>query len=149
MSIGTRRAGLADLEPLARLFDAYRQFYRRPADLALATRFLRERLERDESVVFVAVDEAQGIVGFCQLYPTYCSVAAAPMLVLYDLFVAPEARRTGAGQALMATAERYASEHGYARLELQTARDNLPAQALYESRGWERNREFYAYSKCP
>lgn len=149
MGVGTRRAGLGDLEALARLFDAYRQFYRRPADLALATRFLRERIERDESVIFVAEDATLGLVGFCQLYPTFCSVAAAPMLVLYDLYVDATARRAGAGQALMAAVERYASEHGYARMELQTARDNLPAQSLYESRGWERNRDFYAYSKCP
>lgn len=101
-----------------------------------------ERLERDESVIFVALDAGLGIVGFCQLYPTFCSVAAAPMLVLYDLFVDPAARRSGAGQALIAAAERHAVEHGYARMELQTARDNVPAQAIYEARGWQRDQAF-------
>jgi ribosomal protein S18 acetylase RimI-like enzyme len=141
-----RPGTLEDLDRVAELFDAYRQFYDKPPDLALARAFLRERLQHHESVIFVA--EASGrVVGFCQLYPTYCSVAAARTLVLYDLFVTPAARRTGAGQALMQAAEAYAADSGFVRLDLQTARTNMPAQALYESRGWQRDEAFFVYSK--
>ena len=41
--IAVRQATIADLELIVPLFDAYRQFYRRPADLDLARRFLRDR----------------------------------------------------------------------------------------------------------
>jgi ribosomal protein S18 acetylase RimI-like enzyme len=146
--IVVRRATLADLDELAPLFDAYRRFYEKPADLGLARRYLEERLQRDESVVFVAaLGDEQRLIGFTQLYATFCSVAAAPYVVLYDLFVASSARRGGAGHALMQAAEDYARANGYSRLELQTARTNHQAQALYEGRRWERDEAFFVYAK--
>jgi len=78
-------------------------------------------------------------VGFCQLYPAFCSVFMARIFTLYDLFVTPEARKMGGAKALLAAAERYVKEQGGIRLELRTAKSNLPAQALYESTGWRRN----------
>ena len=52
----TRPAEERDLPAVAELFDAYRQFYEMPGDLALARRFLGERFERGESVILVAED---------------------------------------------------------------------------------------------
>ena len=48
------RAGPADLDALALLFDGYRQFYGQPTDLPRARQWLRERLRFGESVVLVA-----------------------------------------------------------------------------------------------
>ncbi len=145
-----RRAEAADLDALAGLFDAYRRFYEQPADPGLARRFLAERLARGESVVFVSERVGGGglasLSGFCQLYPTFCSVAAAPIRVLYDLFVAPEARGQGVAQALMQAAEDDSRRSGCARLDLSTAHTNRRAQALYESRGWQRDEIFRVYS---
>jgi GNAT superfamily N-acetyltransferase len=98
-------------------------------------------------VIFVAEDSAGRAVGFTQLYPTYCSVAAGRIYVLYDLFVAPSARGTGAGRALMETAESFARRAGALRLQLQTATTNLVGQSLYESCGWLRDNDFYVYEK--
>ena len=42
--ITVRRATIADLDRLVQLFDAYRQFYRRPSDPEGARRFLAERM---------------------------------------------------------------------------------------------------------
>ena len=53
-----RRAQIDDAGVIGRLFDAYRQFYRQPADVDLATRFIRERLERQESVILLATRNA-------------------------------------------------------------------------------------------
>ena len=36
---------------------------------------------------------------------------------------------------------------GKARMDLNTAKTNKPAQAAYEALGWVRDEEFYAYSK--
>lgn len=146
-AIHTRLATIEDLDAVAPLFDAYRQFYQRPTDLPLARRYLQERLQRQESVIFVAADAAGRIVGFTQLYPTFCSVRAAPTFVLYDLFVAPEARGSGAGRALMEAAEAHAAGSGAARLELSTAKTNAVAQQLYESQGWQRDEAFFVYNK--
>ncbi len=145
--VRTRRAVIGDLDAIAPLFDAYRQFYKQPPDLALARSYLQERMQRGESVIFVAEDDAGRMVGFTQLYPTFCSVRAAPTFVLYDLFVAPEARGSGAGRALMQAAEAHAAGTGAARLELSTAKTNTVAQSLYESQGWARDEAFYVYNK--
>ena len=140
-----RQAGIADVSAVAHLFDQYRQFYAQAPDLALATQFIGERIKKQESVILVAESDG-GIVGFCQLYPTFCSVEAAKVAVLYDLFVAQSARKTGLGAALMLAAQAYAKQNGFARLDLSTAKTNINAQALYENLGWTRDAQFYYYS---
>jgi ribosomal protein S18 acetylase RimI-like enzyme len=145
-TVNTRIATLADADAIVPLFDAYRQFYEQPADLPLATRFIHDRLRMNESVILLATEE-HNILGFCQLYPTFCSIQAMPICALYDLFVLPEARRCGAGKALLQAAERYAAQNGFARLDLTTAKTNASAQSLYESLGWVRDEVFLAYSK--
>ena len=138
-----RRAGRSDLAALTPLFDAYRQFYEQPPDLPASGRFLSDRLERDESVVFVA-ERAGRAVGFVQLYPIFSSVSLGRVYVLNDLFVAPEVRRTGVGAALLDTSRQWAEGEGAHYLELSTAVDN-PAQHLYEACGWRPDREFLHY----
>jgi len=140
-----RPAGVDDVDTLAPLFDAYRRFYEQPGDIALASAFLQERLERGESVIFVAEAEGQ-LLGFCQLYPSWCSVAAARIFVLYDLFVDEGVRRAGVGRELMLAAQSFGRAAGAARLDLSTARTNARAQALYESLGWRRDEVFLTYS---
>ena len=140
-----RQATLADIDALAPLFDAYRRFYDQPGDIALASAFLHERLERGESTLLMAEVDGQ-LLGFCQLYPTWCSVAAARIFVLYDLFVDPDARRGGVGRALMRAARAFGRAAGAARLDLTTARSNTRAQALYESEGWQRDDVFLTYN---
>lgn len=142
-----RLAVLNDTEPLSQLFDLYRQFYEQTADNALATQFITERINKRESVIFVAENETKQLIGFCQIYPSFCSVAAAKIGVLYDLFVDSSTRKTGAGRALMLAAHEYAANNGMARLDLTTAKNNLNAQALYESLGWLRDEVFYTYTK--
>jgi len=147
-SIAVRRATAADLEDLVPLFDAYRRFYGRAGDPEAARRFLRDRLERAESVVFIARDEL-GAAGFTQLYPSYSSVALGRIFVLNDLYVVPRARRRGVGRDLITAAVDYARAAGAVRLTLSTAHDNTAAQALYESMGWRRDDRFLVYDFAP
>jgi ribosomal protein S18 acetylase RimI-like enzyme len=144
-TLTTRRATLDDLDALAPLFDAYRRFYEQPGDVALASAYLHARLERGESVILVAEGDG-ALLGFCQLYPTWCSVAAAPIFVLYDLFVDDGVRRGGVGRALMRAAQAFGRAAGAVRLDLSTARSNARAQALYESLGWQRDDVYLTYS---
>jgi ribosomal protein S18 acetylase RimI-like enzyme len=146
-TIKTRIAALPDVDAVASLFDAYRQFYEQTPDLPLATRFILDRIRNSESVIILAESADHEGLGFCQLYPTFCSVEAVPIYSLYDLFVRPEARRTGAAKALLLAAQQHAILGGFARMDLTTARTNFPAQALYHSLGWVRDEVFYAYSK--
>ncbi len=142
--LAIRRAGPADAEAIAPLFDAYRQFYGRMTDPGLALSFLTERLERDESVVFMAL-AADEPVGFVQLYRSFDSVEAGSVWIVHDLFVSPDARCAGAGRALMEAARRLAEETGACGLSLATAADNRIAQNLYENLGYERDHRFFHY----
>lgn len=141
MNPTVRQATPTDLDLVAPLFDAYRQFYGCTADLELARRFLGERLDRGESVIFVAVAAGAG-VGFVQLYPTFTSIGAKRAWILNDLYVTPDARRQGVGRALMDAARKMAEETGAAWLELATAKDNARAQALYRKCGYRLDEKY-------
>ena len=141
-----REATRDDLPLLGKLFDEYRQFYQLPTDIEKAGSYLRARLAAGESVVLVAEDEAGRLMGFAQLYPTWCSLLAGPVYVLYDLYVAPSARQRGVGRALLEAATERGRRDGKLRMTLSTARTNLTAQSLYEALGWVRDDEFYVYN---
>lgn len=147
--VSVRTTTADDLEPLADLFDQYRQFYQQAPDRVAARAFIGARLARRESHILLGCDAQGRAAGFCQLYPSFCSVAAAPILVLYDLFVAPQARRSGLARALMGAAQDYATQQGVARMDLTTAHSNRQAQALYESLGWQQDTVFRAYNWTP
>ena len=138
------RAGPADLDALAVLFDAYRQFYGQPSDLAAAHAFLRARFEHGESFVFIALD-GDTPVGFTQLYPSFSSVSLARIFVLNDLFVHECARRKGVASKLLSAATEFAQALGAVRVSLSTAISNKSAQAVYQAAGWTRDQQFLIY----
>jgi GNAT superfamily N-acetyltransferase len=146
MNPSIRRAGLDDLDRLAPLFDAYRRFYQQPGDLPRARDFLRERLQRDQSVILLAVRDG-ALIGFTQLYPLFSSVRTARIWLLNDLYVARHARRGGVARGLLDAAAQFAREGGAAGLMLETGRDNAPARALYRAAGWsEDGSQWYSLS---
>ena len=135
MSISTHRAGPADLDALALLFDAYRQFYGQASDVPRARDWLRERLRFGESTVIVATLAVRP-VGFTQLYPMYSSVRTARTWILNDLYVDAAARRKGVARTLLDAAAQFARADGAAGISLETALDNAAARALYRAAGW-------------
>jgi GNAT superfamily N-acetyltransferase len=140
-----QRATTHELADLVPLFAGYLRFYGKPADPARIASFLGERLRGGQSVVFLAYRGEQA-VGFVQLYPVFSSLALAPAWLLNDLFVAPRARGAGAGRALMEAARGLAEDTGASEVQLQTARDNLDAQRLYQALGYQRDDVFLVYS---
>ena len=140
-----RHATLADLAPLSELLDGYRHFYRQVPDLGGARRFLQARLESGDSHILVHAGSEGELQGFVQLYPLLSTVRLAPLWLLNDLFVAPQARRKGVGRELMLAARELAASHGVGHLKLATQIENHAAQALYESLGWQRDTTFYHY----
>ena len=145
MNATIRLAEARDLDQLAELFDQYRQFYECPPDLGAAKNWLAENLERGRSTLFAA-DNGSQLLGFTQLYPALCSVDLVDYFVLYDLYVIEAARRQGIARALMNTASEWAKAQGADRLDLETARDNAPGQALYTDLGYELDEVFLKFS---
>lgn len=137
------RAGPEDVGDLAPLVEDYRAFYKQ-APSERTQHYLADRLTHDEAVAFLArLDGAP--VGFTLIYPTFSTVALAPIWLLNDLFVAEHARGDGIASRLMDAAEQAARKAGAVRIWLRTAYDNTPAQALYEGRGWVADSVFRRY----
>ena len=134
----------ADVGVVAPLFDAYRQFYKRPSNAEAARRFLFARLSKGESVLFYT-RTGSTVTGFVHLYPVFSSLSLQRQWILSDLYVVPAARKQGVGHALMGRARRFAESTDADGLLLETAIDNHTAQRLYERMGWKRDDEFYRY----
>jgi ribosomal protein S18 acetylase RimI-like enzyme len=138
------RAQKHHLSLLVPLFDAYRRFYKQRSEVSVARKYLRERMARKESAVFLAMDGAKA-VGFVQLYPSFDSVTMRHIWILYDLFVMPAARKCGVAKLLMKHARRFAVVTKAKGLVLDTAVNNRPAKKLYEQLGWKRDKAFHRY----
>lgn len=95
-----RQATVQDLDLLVPLFDGYRQFYRHPSEPDRIRRFLLDRFEHNQCVIFIAMND-EAAVGFTQLYPSFSSGALARIYVLNDLFVDARNRQSGVGKALL------------------------------------------------
>ncbi|MFS0869808.1 GNAT family N-acetyltransferase [Paenibacillus xylanilyticus] len=173
MTYNIRRARLDDIEDVSRLFDQYRMFYQQTSDIEGAARYIRERLERNESVIWIAEKEAfpgtgkgekaddthhnEGshgntdssiqtpLAGFVQLYPSFSSVSMSPIYVLNDLFVHTEYRQQGIARKLLQAAQNRARETRAIRITLSTAISNKQAQVLYESEGYAKDTHFLYY----
>ena len=145
MNVVVREASVHDLDTVAPLFNAYRQFYQQPDDLERSRGFLHERFVHHESTVLLALDSEKTALGFTQLYPLFSSVRCVRTYLLNDLFVAPAARKHGVGARLLTAAAEFARVNGAASLSLSTAIDNTTAQSLYESQGWTRETAFFEY----
>jgi GNAT superfamily N-acetyltransferase len=142
--IAIQQATVRDLDELAPLFDAYRQFYGQRSDIPAARAFLLHRFSHSESVIFIAIHDRKA-VGFTQLYPSFSSISLARIYVLSDLFVTSTVRKKGTGRKLLEAAVDFGRLVGACQLTLETAKTNLTAQSLYESCGWTRDTEFYVY----
>lgn len=157
-----RQADLADLQEVGRLFNEYRMFYNQNANIEAACQYIKERMERHESVILVAKTDVESdhrtdesndkplsnglnCTGFVQLYPSFSSVSMGPIWVLNDLFVHPDYRQQGIARKLLQATKRLASERGVLRISLSTAISNKQAQALYESEGYAQDTKFMYY----
>lgn len=141
--ITIEKGTLEHLDQLVPLFDGYRIFYEQASDLSGARDFLKHLITNDASVVFLAYLNGQA-VGFTQLFDSFSSVAMRPILILNDLYVMPEHRGEGIGEALLVHAKSYCRQFNYKGLALETARDN-PAQILYERLGWQKDTHCFHY----
>jgi ribosomal protein S18 acetylase RimI-like enzyme len=139
-----QKATLNELDSLTELFDLYRLFYGQKSNPKGAMEFLKERLINEESVVFIAFDE-NNPVGFVQLYPLFSSVSMKRSWVLNDLYMKENARRKGFAEKLIKKAINFAKETGSKGILLETGKENLTAQRLYEKIGFTKDSNSYYY----
>ncbi len=144
MDITISKAEINNVASFAYLFDEYRVFYKQPSDIQGAINFLKERIEQNESVIFIAWLQDKA-VGFTQLYPIFSSVSMKRTWLLNDLFVAETYRGNGIASRLLQFAQAFGEKTNSKWLLLQTAIDNFAAQKVYEKNGWKKDDAFYSY----
>lgn len=137
-----RRAKKKDIDQLSVLFDKYRIFYKQKGDITTAKLFLKKRMKRKETVIFVA-EEREELIGFTQLFPIFSSVSMKRAWLLNDLYVNEKARGKGTATQLLNAAKEFGKETNAKWLLLQTAADNYTAQKVYEKNGWIRETDFF------
>ena len=135
-------AGEGDLGELLPLMRAYCDFYEvEPSDdeLLALSRALIADPER-EGVQLVARDDDGAAVGFATVFWSWTTTRAGRLGVMNDLYVAPEARGSGAAEALIEACADRGRRHGAVSLEWSTALDNERAQKVYDRVGGEASR---------
>ena len=146
--ITLRRAERADAEAVIGLIIALAGFEELPPPDAGAQARLREHGFGENpkfEVILAELEDAPGPVGYALLFPTYSTFLAQPSLYLEDLFVLPEYRHRGIGQALLKHCGGLAQERGCGRMEWTCLDWNTNAQAVYERMGACRLNEWYLY----
>jgi len=84
-------------------------------------------------------------VGYAVIFETYSTFLARPKLFLEDLFVTPQYRGSGAGDALLKACAREAIARHCARMEWVVLDWNEPAMRFYRARGATHSKEWYTY----
>ena len=133
------------IEQVGELFDLYRQFYKYESNLIESTNYIKDRITNNESIIFIAINDANEAIGFVQLYETFGSLDLGKIIILYDLYVKNNHRKNNIGKQLMIKSHEYAKKIKAKRIQLSTAIDNFIGQSLYESLGYVKDIDFYTY----
>jgi GNAT superfamily N-acetyltransferase len=143
------KSTLRDVDELCVLFNDYRIFYDKPADLEGAREFLKDRIRNDESVIFLSRAADRDITGFVQLYPIFSSTRMKRLWLLNDLYVIPVFRGKGTSVALMEAAKKFSIETSSCGLVLETTKTNLVANKLYQRNGFtiDSDHNYYSWSQ--
>ena len=140
-----KQAGTEDVAIIIPLFAAYRCFYNLESDPIALRNYLSERLANHQCIIFLAFSD-NITAGSTQLYPGFSSLSLRNSWALNDLVLAPEARGLSVGLQLMDRAKQLAEVTGACQIMLQTAADNMTAQGLYETLGYQRDNDFYVHT---
>ncbi|SFW27330.1 GNAT family N-acetyltransferase [Cellulophaga fucicola] len=138
-----QKATVKDVSIIAPLFNSYRVFYKQESNLVAATEFLTERLNQNQSYVFIAFINNKA-VGFTQLFTSFSSVSLKSVFILNDLYVDKNYRSQKVGASLLLKAKEFCKEKRYKGIALETAIDN-PAQKLYERLNWKKDADCFHY----
>lgn len=132
-----QKATLEHLIPLNNLFDQYRRFYDKPSDLKKSEQFLKERIERKESEIYISW-EGNTATGFVQLFSLFSSTRLARYWLLNDLYVHPNYRGEGISKALIEQAKQLCRDTNACGMYLETGMDNDIGNTLYPAMGFKR-----------
>lgn len=131
-----RPAQAADIPAIYQMIRDLATYERGLHEVSATENDLRAALLAAQPSLFAHVaDDGGRAVGFALWFLSYSTWAGRHGIYLEDLYVKPERRGQGHGQALLAELARICVERGYQRLEWSVLDWNSPALRFYESLG--------------
>ena len=136
MTLSLRPARPGDEGVIAELIGALARYERLEHLVESTPESLAAALFAPEPKVFCDLAEVDGaVVGFALWFYTFSTFRGRHGIYLEDLFVRPEARRAGAGTALLRRLAERCAEEGLGRLEWSVLDWNTPAIDFYRDQG--------------
>jgi RimJ/RimL family protein N-acetyltransferase len=133
MSVTVRMVEAGDHADWARLYAGYADFYKvTQSDAMRATVWAWLHDPTCEVEGLVAVDADDKVIGISHFRPYRRPLSASIGGFLDDLFVDPDARGSGAAQALIAGVEAIGRTRGWSVIRWITAADNTRARVVYD-----------------
>lgn len=108
-------------------------------------RLLRDAFGEKPRIDVLLAEKGGRAIAYAIFFETYSSFLALPTLYLEDVFVMPEARRLGAGKAIMRFLAAEALRRGCGRLEWVVLDWNALAIGFYDKLGATRLKEWLPY----
>jgi GNAT superfamily N-acetyltransferase len=130
-----RGAHEADAGKWRQLWDLYVEFYHAEVPGEVTDYTWRRILDSASPVFALVAERADSLLGFAVCVVHEATWTIAPVCYLEDLFVAPEARGAGIGQALITELSSRARAAGWSRLYWHTQESNAVARRLYDQFG--------------
>lgn len=131
-----RRITASDREAYLRMaYDFYHsEAVLHPVPESHLTRAFDEMMRSDEYLLGLIFEQDEKIAGYALLCKTYSQEAGGAVIWIDELYVLPEFQCRGIGKAFFAELETIAPAARY-RLEIEP--DNLRAEKLYKSMGFD------------
>jgi GNAT superfamily N-acetyltransferase len=141
-----RRADREDAETLLSLITALAHYEKLdPPDDGARQRLIQDGFgERPRYEAWLAESDGQP-VGYAILFETYSTFLAQPTLYLEDLFLLPDYRGKGLGEALFLRVSQVALERGCGRMEWVCLDWNQAGLRFYEKLGATHMREWLTF----
>lgn len=143
--IRIKQIGKSEIKSIITPFTNYMKFYDREIKEGKFEDYFESIIEDERVFVFTA-NLDNSVAGLMVIYQTFSSFECGKILFLNDLWVEPEFRKLGIGQALMTKIKEIAKEKNCERVDLQTDLTNTKARTLYEKNGMIADKEFINYS---
>jgi GNAT superfamily N-acetyltransferase len=135
-AFSVRAAEPRDLEAIVRLIVGLAEFERLTHLLEVTPEMLRPHLFGARPVAeALVVEKGESLVAFALFFTNFSTFLARPGLYLEDLFVEPEHRGEGIGEALLTRLAQLAAERGCGRFEWSVLDWNESAIRFYERMG--------------
>lgn len=143
--VNIRDGGPSDATLLLPLYDALGY----PSDAVTLESRLASMFAQDPSARLLVAESSGAVVGFACLHETPAAHRPTSVGRITAIAVRPDARGTGAGRALVETAERHFVARGLGRIEVTSGDNHAPAHPFYAHLGYSSQGIRFAKSLTP